>query len=348
MGTTLTGTTPQDTYDSLIKVTDNGPLSATGKYLSDGLGNDSVLALSTAAVGIGTTAPVGILDLFKSAAATRLAIRGDAGQNRLISYRTGSVQRFGLYVNNTAESGANAGSDFAVRAYNDAGTLLSTPLFIKRSTGNVGIGTSTPAQKLEVSGNILTGTDNFTASNGGWFFNGDGSYTNGIFANTTANNLTARAPLNVVIEAGGGERVRVTANGLTFNGDTAAANALDDYEEGTWTATLTPFTSGTITLNVNSGTYTKIGREVTIKTQIRVGSVASPVGAEVAIGGFPFTIIDSNAGRGAGSATYFPSVGSGSLLLNYQLHNALGWNLVLTASTIAAGDEFYLTLTYFA
>jgi hypothetical protein len=51
MGTTLTGTTPQDTYDSLIKVTDNGPLSGTAKYLSDGLGNDSVLALSTTAVG---------------------------------------------------------------------------------------------------------------------------------------------------------------------------------------------------------------------------------------------------------------------------------------------------------
>ena len=51
MGTTLTGTTPQDTYDSLIKVTDNGPLSGTAKYLSDGLGNDSVLALSTSKVG---------------------------------------------------------------------------------------------------------------------------------------------------------------------------------------------------------------------------------------------------------------------------------------------------------
>jgi hypothetical protein len=57
MGTTLTGTTPQDTYDSLIKVTDNGPLSGTAKYLSDGLGNDSALALSTGNIGIGTTSP---------------------------------------------------------------------------------------------------------------------------------------------------------------------------------------------------------------------------------------------------------------------------------------------------
>jgi hypothetical protein len=47
MGTTLTGTTPQDTYDSLIKVTDNGPLSGSLKKLTDGLGNDSALSLST-------------------------------------------------------------------------------------------------------------------------------------------------------------------------------------------------------------------------------------------------------------------------------------------------------------
>ena len=79
-----------------------------------------------------------------------MAIDGDAGQNRLISYRTGAVQRFGLYVNNTAESGSNAGSDFAIRAYSDAGTLLSTPFFIQRSTSNVGFGTTTPTNAVSI------------------------------------------------------------------------------------------------------------------------------------------------------------------------------------------------------
>jgi hypothetical protein len=103
-------------------------------------------------VGIGTNTPVGILHIKKTAANTRLVIDGDAGFNRLISYRTGAVQRFGLYVNNTAESGSNAGSDFAIRAYSDAGTLLTTPVFIKRSTGNVGIGTTAPTALLNVKG----------------------------------------------------------------------------------------------------------------------------------------------------------------------------------------------------
>lgn len=131
-------------------------LSAAMSFIEDG------------SVGIGTSAPVGLLDLYKAAATTRLAIRGDAGQNRLISYRTGAVQRFGLYVNNTAESGSNVGSDFAIRAYNDAGTLLTTPVFIKRSTGNVGINTLTGTAKLQVVGSGSTSaTTSFLVQNSG-------------------------------------------------------------------------------------------------------------------------------------------------------------------------------------
>jgi hypothetical protein len=50
MGTTLTGTTPATTYDSLIKVGDNGPLDGTLQRLSDGLGNDLPLLVSTTAL----------------------------------------------------------------------------------------------------------------------------------------------------------------------------------------------------------------------------------------------------------------------------------------------------------
>ena len=50
-------------------------------------------------------------------------------------------------------------------------------------------------------------------------------------------------------------------SGLLFNGDTAAANVLDDYEEGTWSpSTLAITTTGS---PAYSGTYTKIGNIVT-------------------------------------------------------------------------------------
>ena len=271
MGTTLTGTKPKDTYDSLIKVGDNGPISGTAKYLSDGLGNNLPIAVSTSNVGIGTSVPAHLLDIQSTSATLRIRNTTPPATGGISSLLFEGINNF---------SGVSQAFINSIQAGNSGTTQLA-------------FGTS--------------GSGDATAT----------------------------------------ERFRITNNGVTFNGDTAQANALDDYEEGTWTATLTPFTSGTITLNVNSGTYTKIGREVTIKSQIRVGSVASPVGTAVALGGLPFTIINSNAGRGSGSATYFPTVGAGSILVNYQLHNALEWNLILTAATIAAGDEFYITLTYF-
>jgi hypothetical protein len=94
-----------------------------------------------------------------------MVMDGDAGQSKIITYRTAGLQRFGLYVNNTAESGSNEGSDFAIRAYNDAGTLLSTPVFIKRSTGNVGIGTTTPTSKLDVNGALTISGNSISVIN---------------------------------------------------------------------------------------------------------------------------------------------------------------------------------------
>ena len=119
------------------------PITGTGttNYLpkftgASALGN-SLFYDDGTAIGLGTITPLGLLHLYKAAATTRMVMDGDAGQSKIITYRSGGLQRFGLYVNNTAESGANVGSDFQIRAYSDAGTLLSTPLFIKRSTGNV-------------------------------------------------------------------------------------------------------------------------------------------------------------------------------------------------------------------
>ena len=58
MGTSLTGLTPATTYDALIKVGDNGPIDATLKTLSDGLGNDLPMQASTSAINFTSTATV--------------------------------------------------------------------------------------------------------------------------------------------------------------------------------------------------------------------------------------------------------------------------------------------------
>ena len=66
-----------------------------------------------------------------------IAIDGAAATNRNLFGKTAGVNRWGLFLgNNTAEGGSNAGSDFGIVAYTDAGVSLGAPpLFIQRSTG---------------------------------------------------------------------------------------------------------------------------------------------------------------------------------------------------------------------
>ena len=60
------------------------------------------------------------------------------------------------------------------------------------------------------------------------------------------------------------EKARINEHGLCFNGDTAAANALDDYEEGTFNLTLVGYYSSPSTTQTIAGYYTKIGNTVHI------------------------------------------------------------------------------------
>ena len=80
----------------------------------------------------------------------------------------------------------------------------------------------------------------------------------------------------------------VDSDGLKFNGDTAAANALDDYETGTWTPGASGFTIG----STQSATYTKIGRLVFVQCYLNTASGSG--GSTVIITGLPFTVKSGN------------------------------------------------------
>lgn len=96
----------------------------------------------------------------------------------------------------------------------------------------------------------------------------------------------------------------VPANGVQFPATQVAsanANCLDDYEEGTWTPAVTSF-SGTIT-TVGSvfGTYTKIGRQVTVWTFFTITTNGTG-GTLLQVKGLPFaanlTAIPAYSGNG--------------------------------------------------
>ena len=110
--------------------------------------------------------------------------------------------------------------DFAI----NLGAGLNTR-FLVQPGGNVGIGTTDPAVKLDVAGKIRT------------------------------------------------------LNGILFGTDTATANMLDDFEEGTWTAEIVtqdpmnPLYTATPSSIVSA--YTKIGNQVHVRLTINFGSNTS-------------------------------------------------------------------------
>ena len=80
-------------------------------------------------------------------------------------------------------------------------------------------------------------------------------------------------------------------NGLLFGTDTAAANTLNDYEEGNWT----PACSAA-TIQVVNATYTKIGNSVRLGAYINIDSTGS---GDFALTGVPFT--NTSVGGAAGA-----------------------------------------------
>ena len=84
----------------------------------------------------------------------------------------------------------------------------------------------------------------------------------------------------------GGATPAASGAGITFPATASAssdANTLDDYEEGTWT----PSIGGNATYTAQTGTYTKIGRLVTIQGDITINVIGT--GSIYTISGLPFT-----------------------------------------------------------
>jgi len=198
--------------------------------------------------------------------------------------------------------------------------------------GNVGIGTASPNKKLEIketsSGAVtyplrITNKTNATGTGAGIEFEADTSGNIGaqIYVNrdsisgprhslrfsafgspsTGANALTILDDGNVGIgKTSPAKKLDVNgeiraSTGILFGTDTAAANTLDDYEEGSFVPGIA-FGGGTtgITYDQNFGRYTKIGELVFVKVRLTLTSKGTDTG-NATITGLPFTINSENA-----------------------------------------------------
>jgi len=153
----LTNTKIKDTYDGLLKTTDNDALGGTYKLITDGLGNSSGVYLGTGGnVGIGQSSPT----------TYKLDVNG--------TFRAVSTAYF--------ESGINAASyifhqgdtnTFFGFPANDTFTVTTSNAERMRidSSGKVGIGTNDPAELLTVSSSDDVSIRINSTKNGTWTTN---------------------------------------------------------------------------------------------------------------------------------------------------------------------------------
>ena len=152
---------------------------------------------------------------------------------------------------------------------------------------------------------------------------------------------------SVRLIAGGNERVRVlSSGGITFNGDTATANALDDYEEGTWTASVVGSSGGNA--QSMSGYYTKVGNKVYVHASAVSGLNLSSSSGVLVINGLPFTaksgayqgfhLAHNNAGTNAtGRPQIIGYVVGNTQIVALVVGSGVGWNDFTVGSNTSAG-----------
>jgi hypothetical protein len=245
------------------------------------------------------------------------------------------------------------------------------------SAQNVGVGTTSPTAASSRRGLVLRGnangaelivqstsatdgtSDGFSLTTVGtdaYLFN----RLNGFTAFATNNTERARFNAGAPILCLSGGNTSATGTGIAFPATQSAssdANTLDDYEEGTFTATLSPGTSGSITLNsiYDVLSYTKIGRVVTITGQLVVTSVSSPVGSLVNLNNLPFPCADTSelSERAGGCTTYIDDSANsvytqGMLLTAGDTFTRIYMTESGRVAAIAANDGFIFSFSYIA
>ena len=235
MGTTLTGLTPATTYDALIKVGDNGPITGALKVLSDGLGTNLPMEASTTAINFtGTLTQAG----------TTLQPTLVSGTN-IKTINSTSILGSGNIAVVTSPSGVagaiqfSNGSAFASDASN---------LFWDDTNNRLGVGTNTPSATghFQGAGDQLWATnsgDIYTylklSANGGLvsmtFGDGNGTvnYLNNYAAGMWASNKFAFGPSlftpsGQVHIKGGGSTSATTSLLVQNSAGTAAVTIKDD------------------------------------------------------------------------------------------------------------------------
>jgi len=176
------------------------------------------------------------------------------------------------------------------------------------SSQNVGINTASPSTRLSVvagsANGIELGQDSDQSTNSSRLFFSTSAGSNAIHSSSGILRFFSGSTAG---SSSGSERMRILpAGGIAFNGDTAAANALDDYEEGSVTLSITnSVSSPTFSTTPNTtGYYVKVGNLCTVYYYSSNFSVSSNGSGSARITGLPFTSANLASGYATGSITH--------------------------------------------
>jgi hypothetical protein len=181
------------------------------------------------------------------------------------------MQMGAMFTSNPVAIGLDNSSNTFKICRNSTGNISSGEHIVIDSSGNVGIGATAPARTLHISdttSGATTGIRLTGANNGSQVIEfADTDDTNvGYIQYDHGNN-------RISVRAGDANRLNIDSDGLKFGTDTASANALDDYEHGTWTPVFKDSSNATITGSLYSATYTKVGQIVCAQVYFNVGDL---------------------------------------------------------------------------